>query len=120
MDFHADDYFPVAGGAGDEAFGVGRAGINEGHVGTVKELGWAFPRLLFAAAGSANAFGAVFSYSAGARRFCPSRGCSRIAMTAQAMSEAPQAANTPVTGRKTRISRAKPGVTTAETSRKVE
>ena len=33
MHFEADDDLPVAGGAGDEAFGVGRAGIDEGHGG---------------------------------------------------------------------------------------
>ena len=31
MHLHADDHFPVAGGAGDEAFGFGRAGVDEGH-----------------------------------------------------------------------------------------
>jgi hypothetical protein len=31
MDFHADDNFPVAGGAGNEAFRIGRTGIDDGH-----------------------------------------------------------------------------------------
>ena len=31
MDLHADDHFPIAGGAGDQAFRVGRAGVDEGH-----------------------------------------------------------------------------------------
>ena len=32
MHFEADDHLPVAGRPGDEALGVGRAGVDEGHL----------------------------------------------------------------------------------------
>ncbi len=32
MDFHADDDFPIAGGAGNEAFRIRRANVDNGHL----------------------------------------------------------------------------------------
>jgi hypothetical protein len=37
MDFHADDDFPVTGSAGDQALGVGRTGVDDGHSGLLKQ-----------------------------------------------------------------------------------
>jgi hypothetical protein len=44
MDFHADDDLPVAGGAWNEAFRIGRADVDKGHEMLVKVLFTVVPR----------------------------------------------------------------------------